>query len=383
MNPLARRPFRLAANRVNYLLPGGEMIDEFLGLPRGSAPGASQMWVASTVQSTLPGAADSRSYILPADGGGCLAEALQRDPAAFLGQKHAAAFGADPGFLLKLLHSSQRLLVQAHPDRARAEKYFHWPHGKTEAWYVLATEGEAYVWAGFRPGVTREAFAALIEKQDTAAILGCLHRFSIAPGDVIFIPAGLPHAMGANSLVAEIQEPTDITLRAEYIRPDGSRLPPESLHGGAGMDALLDCFDFSCAAPREAVRERYFLWPERRAVPGGVETTLVGPAATCCFGLVRLALTGPCPRQNPAFRVLLVEQGGGELSGGGVTLPLHQGAEVFVPAGVGEYTLTPTGKGLAVLECIPPLALTKHTRNAPPCRGAQPPRAPRPPDQKK
>lgn len=69
---------------------------------------------------------------------------------------------------------------------------------------------------------------------------------------------------------------------------------------------------------------------------------------------MRLALTGPCPRQNPAFRVLLVEQGGGELSGGGVTLPLHQGAEVFVPAGVGEYTLTPTGKGLAVLECIPP-----------------------------
>ena len=61
MNPLARRPFRLAANRVNYLLPGGEMIDEFLGLPRGSAPGASQMWLASTVQSTLPGAADRRS----------------------------------------------------------------------------------------------------------------------------------------------------------------------------------------------------------------------------------------------------------------------------------------------------------------------------------
>lgn len=354
MNGLSRRPFRLAANRVSYLLPGGEMIDEFLGLERGAVPGASQMWVASVVQSTLPGAADSRSYILPEDGGGCLAEVLKSDPAAFLGKAHAAAFGADMGFLLKLLHSSQRLLVQAHPDRARAEKYFRWPHGKTEAWYVLATEGEAHIWAGFRPGVTKERFAALIEQQDTGAILGCLHRFPIVPGDLVLIPAGLPHAMGANSLVAEIQEPTDITLRAEYIRPDGSRLPPESLHGGAGMEALLDCFDFSAAAPKEAARKKYFLAPVQRPVPGGEETTLIGPAATGCFGLARVCAHGPCPRQNPSFRVLLVEKGEGELSGGGVTLPLRRGTEVFIPAGVGEYTLRPNGDELAVLESIPP-----------------------------
>lgn len=350
---LSARPFRLAPNRVNYLLPGGEMIDEFLGLARGAVPGASQMWVASTVQSTLPGAADSRSYILPADGGGCLAERLAADPAAFLGKAHAAAFGADMGYLLKLLHSSQRLLVQAHPDKAKAEKYFRWPHGKTEAWYVLATEGEAYIWAGFRPGVTRERFAALIERQDTAAILGCLHRFSVAPGDVIFIPAGLPHAMGANSLVAEIQEPTDITLRAEYIRPDGSRLPPESLHSGAGMDALLDCFDFSAAAPEAAVRQKYFLTPARRAIPGGVEETLVGPEITDCFGLARVSAAGACARHNPSFRVLLVEGGKGFLTAGDVRLPLARGTEVFVPAGAGEYTLVPEG-ALTVLECIPP-----------------------------
>ena len=42
MNGLSARPFRLASNRVNYLLPGGEMIDEFLGLARGAVPGASQ-----------------------------------------------------------------------------------------------------------------------------------------------------------------------------------------------------------------------------------------------------------------------------------------------------------------------------------------------------
>ena len=154
--------------------------------------------------------------------------------------------------------------------------------------------------------------------------------------------------------MAEIQEPTDITLRAEYIRPDGSRLPPESLHGGAGMEALLDCFDFSGAAPQEAVREKYFLRPVARTVPGGREETLIGPEATDCFGLARVCADGPCPRKNPSFRVLLVEKGEGGLSGGGVTLPLKQGTEVFVPAGVKDYTLTPKGKELAVLECVPP-----------------------------
>ena len=41
------------------------------------------------------------------------------------------------------------------------------------------------------------------------------------------------------------RQPVDITLRAERIRPDGSVLPEESLHGGKGMDILLDCFDFT------------------------------------------------------------------------------------------------------------------------------------------
>lgn len=358
MSALWQRPFRLAPNRVSYLLPGGELIDRFLGQAPGSHPGASQMWVASVVQSTLEGAADSRSYILPQDGGGCLAAELAAHPAEFLGEANAAAFGPNPGFLLKLLHSSQRLLVQTHPTREKAQRYFGWPYGKTEAWYVLGVDeaaGPACVWVGFVPGVTPEAFRALIDRQDTEAILACLHRFVIRPGDVVFIPAGLPHALGAGSLVAEIQEPTDITLRAERIRPDGSELPPESLHSGAGMDALLDCFDFSWALPAAAVRERCFLRPARRSVPGGAEETLIGPAQTPYFGLTRVAAAAPCLRENGAFRVLLVESGKGWLQGGGERLPLARGTEVFVPHGVRRYTLVPEG-GLAVLECEPPRA---------------------------
>ena len=103
-------------------------------------------------------------------------------------------------------------------------------------------------------------------------------------------------------------------------------------------------------------RRPFRLVPNRVSylLPGGEETTLIGPDVTGCFGLARVCAAGPCPRENPSFRVLLVEKGKGELSGGGVTLPLKQGTEVFVPAGVEEYLLTPKEEELAVLERIPP-----------------------------
>lgn len=360
MSALWERPFRLAPNRVEYLLPGGELIDRFLGDEPGSHPGASQLWVASVVQCALENAPDTRSAVLRQDGGGVLAEALASSPAEFLGAENAAAFGPNPGFLLKLLHSTQRLLVQTHPTREKAQQYFGWPYGKTEAWYVLDVDraaGPAYVWVGFKPGVGPEEFRALIGRQDTEGILACLHRFEIRPGDVVFIPAGLPHALGAGSLVAEIQEPSDITLRAERIRPDGSELPPESLHGGAGMDALLDCFDFSWVLPADEVKARCFLHPARRPVPGATEEVLIGPDQTLYFGLSRLVCSGPCARKNDPFRVLLAERGEGWLEAGGERLPLRRGTEVFVPHGVKEYTLVPQG-GLTVLECAPPRAST-------------------------
>ena len=58
---------RLAPNKVDYLIPGGEMINEFLG----EGPGArvcSQMWIASLVTSALqPGTATGLSRVAGTD----------------------------------------------------------------------------------------------------------------------------------------------------------------------------------------------------------------------------------------------------------------------------------------------------------------------------
>ena len=78
---------------------------------------------------------------------------------------------------------------------------------------------------------------------------------------MIYIAPGLPHALGAGFLAAEIQEPTDITLRAERIRPDGTVLPEQSLHSGIGYEGLLDCFSFR-GADWQTIAEQIFVRPK-------------------------------------------------------------------------------------------------------------------------
>ncbi|MEG0854666.1 MAG: mannose-6-phosphate isomerase, partial [Angelakisella sp.] len=251
----------------------------------------------------------------------------------------------------------QRLLVQTHPNKALAQRYFHSPYGKTEAWYVLEAQHGACIYAGFREGVTPEQFRKLIEAQDTEQILGCLHRFEISPGDVVFIPGGMPHAMGAGSLVAEIQEPTDITLRAERIRPDGSVLPPESLHSGIGMDGLIECFRFDCR-DRESTRRAVFVTPTDL---GKGEQQLIGSAQTDCFGLRLVTVSCALQKRNSRFVIGLTLSGSGTLTVGDMQLRLHQGSEFFIPNTVQEYSYNadPGETPLVLLECDPP-ALTEN-----------------------
>lgn len=340
---------KLAPNKVDYLIPGGEMINEFLG-EGPEAKVCSQMWVASQVTSALcPGTTVGLSHFAGSDR--FLRDCLAEDPAAWLGEAHAKRWGADLGFLLKLLHSRDRLLIQTHPDGEKAMKYFGQPHGKDEAWYVLATRPGACIWLGFRPGVTEAEFRSLIDAQDSPAMLDCLHKIEIQPGQVYFIPAGTVHALGSDSLVAEIQEPVDLTLRTEYIRPDGSRMPKESMYGSAGMDGLMDCLTFDCLS-REELLKRHLSAP----LPEAAEPwrkKLISSRQTSRFWMDELHLGPDCPAMeetNSSFQVLLALEGEGELSWDGGVLPVRQGEEFFLPHGVRSFRCTaPTG--LKLLAC--------------------------------
>lgn len=352
-----RLPFRLKTNRMSYLIPGGSMIDRFLGEPEGNHPMASQMWIASTVCTALNGGKDGCSWILEEDGGGSFPKLLKEDSESYLGKEFTKKYGPTTGFLLKLLNSRDRLLVQVHPDREKAKTYFGLPCGKTEAWFVLDTEpGEkAYIWAGFHQDVTRETFRRLIEEQDTQKILAQLHCFEIKKGDVILIEPGTPHALGNHSLVAEIQEPVDLTLRAERFRPDGSELPEESLHSGIGLDGLLDCFRFQCQ-DRETTRQRIFVQPRGIIRKEEEELCLIGKEQTGCFSMSQITVREKTKRKNRRFTVGLVLEGEGKLMGEQISLPLKQGTEFFLPACMEnyQYCAGDFSSKLRILECYPP-----------------------------
>lgn len=127
------RPLILPANQPSgRFYRGGARIAEFR--QAGPAPAdAPEDWVASTT--TLFGEDSLGLSRLP--GGELLADAIHRNPTAWLGPDHLQTFGEDTALLVKLLDAGQRLPVHAHPDVRFAKERLALGHGKTEAWVFL------------------------------------------------------------------------------------------------------------------------------------------------------------------------------------------------------------------------------------------------------
>ena len=115
----------------------------------------------------------------------------------------------DPSLLLKLLFANQPLSIQVHPDDAFARS-MGLPNGKTEAWYVLSATPEAKVALGLRRSLSPQEFRNVV---DDGSISSLVAWRAVTAGDVIFVPAGTIHAIGAGVVVAEIQQRSDTTFR--------------------------------------------------------------------------------------------------------------------------------------------------------------------------
>lgn len=234
-------------NRVYRPFLGGKMLDELSGTEPASDRHYPERWICSTTA-----ASDGTGISVTTDG------------------KLLTEYVKEPlPVLVKLLDSYSRLMIQVHPDDARAAKYFHSDKGKAESWHILGTRTihgeEPYVYLGFKKGITKEKWRLLYEKQDVKGMEECLHKIPVKSGDTFFVPGGVPHAMGRGVYFAEVQQPTDITLRTERISPAKELLPDESLHGGAGWDALFDCFDYD-GYSLEEIMQRYYVLPEGEIV---------------------------------------------------------------------------------------------------------------------
>lgn len=114
-----------------------------------------------------------------------------------------------PSLLLKLLFTSQPLSIQVHPDDAYARS-IGLPCGKTEAWYILSAASEARIALGLKE---RLAPRQLREAINDGSIANLVAWRTVLPGDVVFVPAGTIHAIGAGLVIAEVQQRSDATFR--------------------------------------------------------------------------------------------------------------------------------------------------------------------------
>jgi mannose-6-phosphate isomerase len=114
-----------------------------------------------------------------------------------------------PALLLKLLFTSEPLSIQVHPDDAFARS-IGLPNGKSEAWYILAALPDARIAVGLKRHLTPQELRASIRD---GSIAGLTQWRPARRGDVIFVPAGTIHAIGAGITLAEIQQHSDATFR--------------------------------------------------------------------------------------------------------------------------------------------------------------------------
>ncbi|WP_314427122.1 carbohydrate kinase [uncultured Microbacterium sp.] len=313
-------PILLPSNRpAERFYRGGARISAFRG-EEVSAPREPEDWIGSTT--TVNGEPELGLTTLP--DGRVLRDAVEHDPIAWLGDAHVARWGADTRLLVKLLDAGQRLPVHAHPHNDFAATHLGRAHGKAEAWYILQG-GTVHV--GLRGDVDASVLADLVTRQDVTALLGLLHEIEVAAGDVVWVPPGELHAIGAGILLLELQQPEDLSILLEWhdFAIDGAALG----HLGLGFDLAL------AAVNRRGRSDAEISTLVSTAPASG---SVLPAAADGYFRLDRLPVDGATVIEE-GFSVVVVIEGQVEVEG----TPRSAGSTLLVPHAAG--TLEVQGHG--------------------------------------
>ena len=259
----------------------------------------------------------------------------------------SGATGArDFPILIKFIDAKQDLSLQVHPGDAYARANEN-DNGKNEAWYVLDREPGATLILGLKTNAPPDKIQSLLAG---GAILDYVNTIPVEPGDCYCVPAGLLHAIGGGILVAEVQQSSNVTYRVYDYGRVGVDGKPRQLHtkrAAAVIDGTLRAYNNKDAASIRQFRGYSVAdlvdWPY--------------------FKLSQLDIDGEARLECgcEAFHALLITEGEftvdyydapstGENTAGEQAWQARKGACVFVPAGLGSYSLR--GKGRVLLATV-------------------------------
>ncbi|HEU5381065.1 MAG TPA: type I phosphomannose isomerase catalytic subunit [Ktedonobacteraceae bacterium] len=219
-------PIRLEAS-LHETIWGGRKLEQacWKNLPAGDAP-IGEAWETEVSTRVQNGPYQGQT----------LGEVVEKLGPMLLGTGAMAIFGPRFPLLAKFIDARAKLSVQVHPHDQYAHQHEHGKLGKTEFWYILAAEPEASIIHGFKIPGTRKQIQDAIARIRLEELL---HEEQVAPGDIIFVPAGTVHAIGAGVLLYELQEYSDVTYRMyDYGRLDAQGRPRE-LHVERSLEVAL------------------------------------------------------------------------------------------------------------------------------------------------
>jgi mannose-6-phosphate isomerase len=238
---------------------------------------------------------------------------MEQCPAELLGPRRKMP----PRFplLIKIIDARETLSLQVHPPPDKAAQLGGEP--KTEMWYVARADPGAEFFAGLKKGVSRAEFESKLARQTVAE---CFHRIPVKPGDAMFLPSGRVHALGAGTVIFEIQQNSDTTYRVF----DWNRLDEHGKGRSLHVEQSLASIDFADIEPSLLPRHTF------PAHPGTIRPLVKNDLFE--VSLRQMAGSEPLPLAGGRMEIIGVTDGALRIETGGDTLDLSAGQFCLIPA---------------------------------------------------
>lgn len=312
---------------------GGQRLSTIAGkqLPEGGMIGESWETATDSIALNVPFA------------GSTLGELVAQYGADLLGWRAVQVFGPRFPLLAKFIDAQQWLSVQVHPDDSYAAEHEGGKLGKTETWYILDAEPGAQLVYGLKRQASPDEVRSAIEQTRLEDLMLTMPAHA---GDVIFVPAGTVHAIGAGICLYELQEYSDVTYRLyDYGRVQANGQPRE-LHVEEGLEVMR-------FGPAERPRAVPLVLPADYGLADGLADRRVLVACPY-FVLEELRIHSAYTASvvPSSCQILSVLDGSATLQTDGAEHVLKLGDTAVLPAALGRYRLS-SSDGRVVRSYVP------------------------------
>lgn len=243
--------------------------------------------------------------------------------------------------LIKIIDAARNLSVQVHPDDNTAPQVGG--EAKTEAWYVLDAEPGATIYAGLKPGANP---AVIRESAENGTMADYLTSIPAVKGDVIYVPGGRVHAIGAGCLLLEIQQNSNTTYRLY----DWNRTGPDGKKRELHLEKALKVINWKDTSNAKQGKPAI----KKTNLKNG--NTITDLLKTPYFQIEKYALQSSMAfdETGDSFEILFVEEGSISIEHQEeVVLDAGPGVSILIPASILQYQVN-SDTGARVLRITGP-----------------------------